>query len=250
MSAKRPSSSPPLPGAIVAVASAFVALHLFAIGIHVLAAPSGPWTTPFGPSPASGPVFAGRIDEAATSYYLRALQMTHNYHFASNRPDNPAIAFEVRLKDSDGRVIEILPFPSPKANSWVRYRQMILAQNLGDDETVQRPGGEVIPAPGKRMDKLKIWDATAPNNLVLRDVEVHLLRDRPANIPISQPREWATLVARSYMRHLCREYGAASAELSRRSRQPVLPEILFAQEPPPGTFDTLVSTFEEYRRDK
>jgi hypothetical protein len=51
------------------------------------------------------------------------------------------------------------------------------------------------------------------------------------------------------MRHLCREHGAASAELTRLSRQPIMPVVLFAEEPPAGTFDTLVSTFEEYRRD-
>ena len=244
MSAKRPS--PPLPGLLVGVASLLVALHFLAIGVHVLAAPSGPWVTPMGiPSQAMGPKFAEKLDEAATTAYLQPLHMTHNYHFNGNRVDSPDVAFEVRLKDTEGQTIKTLKFPSPQANAWVRQRQRMLAQQLGDDEPVQPRGGEVIPAPGKKMRKVKFW-APVGDDLEMREVDENLV---PKTGQVYGPREWSLIVARAYVRHLCREYGAASAEIARLSRQPVMPEMLFAQELPDETFKTLTSRFGEYRNE-
>ena len=40
------------------------------------------------PSPAVGPMFAGKINTVTYPYYLQPLQMTHNYHFLGNRPVN------------------------------------------------------------------------------------------------------------------------------------------------------------------
>lgn len=244
MSAKR--SPPPLPGFLMMLGSAFVSLHLLAIGALVLSAPSGPWPTPFGPSQAIGPPFAGKVAEVTTQYYLAPLKVTHNYHFLGNRPDAPGIEFEVRLKDAQGRLIDSLRFPSPRANPWVRQRQTLLAQSLGDDEQVQAPPGEQIPAPGKAVETVTIWDNVGPNQVALRKVEAYLVPKTGA----SRPREWSLILARSYMRHLCREYGAASAELVRYSRPAVMPGYLYLEQAPPGTFDTLASTFEEYHREK
>jgi hypothetical protein len=212
----------------------------------VLSAPSGPWPTPFGPSQAIGPPFAGKVAEVTTQHYLAPLKMTHNYHFLGNRPDAPGIEFEVRLKDEQGRVIDTLRFPSSRANPWLRQRQTLLAQSLGDDEQVQAPPGEQIPAPGKAVETVTIWDNVGPNQVTLRKVATYLVPKTGA----SRPREWSLILARSYMRHLCREYGAASAELVRYSRPAVMPGYLYLEQAPPGTFDTLASTFEEYHREK
>ncbi len=246
MSLKRPLPSRPLPRWLVLGVSVFVALHLFAVGMHVLAAPSGPWLSPFGPSQALGPIFAGRIDDVARPYYLRPLHMTHNYHFIANRPDAPGIVVEVRLKDAQGHLIDTVRIPAPHENLWLGQRHNVMAAQLGDDEPVQAPTSEQIPAPGKKMKTERIWELAGPNHNVLREVEVHLI---PKNQPVFRPRDWSQLVARSYARHLCRKYGAASAELTRQSRQPVQPSLLFLEQAPPGTFDTLVSTFEEYRHE-
>jgi hypothetical protein len=243
MSAKY--SPPPLPGWLVVLGSSFVGFHLLAIGVHVLAAPSGPWPSPFGPSQALGPRFATQVAELTTGYYLQPLKMTHNYHFPGNRPDTSAIYFEVRLKDAQGHLIENLRFPSPRANAWVRQRQAVLAQGLGDDEPVQPPPGEAIPAPGQKVETMKIWSPVSPKQFVQRDVETYLVPKTGA----SRPREWTVLLAHSYLRHLCRERGAASAELTRHSRQAILPSYLI-MDAPPETFDTLASTFEEYHREK
>jgi hypothetical protein len=190
-----------------------------------------------------GPKFAEKLDEAATTAYLQPLHMTHNYHFIGNRVDSPGVAFEVRLKDANGQTIKLLKFPSQGANPWVRQRHAMLAQQLGDDEPVQPPPGEVIPAPGEKMRKKTVWEPSG-DDLQMREIDENLV---PKNRPVYGPRAWSMIVARSYMRHLCREYGAASAELMRLSRQPIMPEMLFVPEPPEDTFKTLTSHFGEYR---
>src|SRR5439155_9970192 len=166
------------------------------------AAPSGPWPTPFGTSLALGPPFAGRINSVTTRAYLEPLRMTHNYHFTGTRLDLPAVKFEVRLKDDQGLPLETLEFPSPKANGWVRQRQELLAQELSDDDPVQGPRGEVIPAPATKMETVRIWDMVpGVNVLKLRPAPLHLI---PKDRPVFRPRDWSLLLARSYVRYLCR----------------------------------------------
>jgi hypothetical protein len=246
MSAKRPLPVRPLPLALVIGASAFVAVHLFAVVILVLSATSGPWVSPFGPSTSPGPEFAGRIAGVTTQYYLQPLQMTHNYHFPGNRPDVSGIFFEVRLKDAHGRDMELLRYPSPRDHFWLRQRHNQLAQQLGNDEPIEAQRTEQIAGPGKKSPTVKIWEGQGPNKVVLKEVASHLV---PKNQPVSRPREWSLILARSYMRHLCLEKGAATAELTRHSRQPVMPFLLLMEEAPPGTYDTLVSTYEVYRNE-
>jgi hypothetical protein len=247
MSIKRPLPPRPLPGWLVLAGSAFVAFHLFAIGILVLSAQSGPWVTPFGvPSPAVGPMFAARINNVTYPYYLQPLQMTHNYHFLGNRPEATGISFEIRLKDDKGRLVDTYRFPSPKDNAWLRQRHLLMAAHLGDDQLVQAPNTELVPAPGQKMPTEKIWEQTGPTSGTLREVQTHLI---PKNQPVYKPRDWSLILVRSYARHLCREHGAASAEIVRYSRQPVMPGLMMIPEDrvPPNTWDTLASTFEEVR---
>lgn len=259
----KPPAPRPLPGALLLAASLFVAFHLFALVVLVLSAPSGPWPTPFGMSQALGPPFAGRVSEVTTRYYLTPLRMTHNYHFLSNRPDVPDVAFEVKLKDESGAVRETLYFPPSKDqprrdgsawlydNPWLHQRYVLLAQALGDDEPVAPPRGEEIAAPGKQASRVKVWKMDGPRSASLREVESHLLKDLFKEQPeVYRPREWSLLLARAYLRHLAREQGAATAELVRSRRQPIMPALLFLEQAPPGTFDTQTSTFEEYHREQ
>jgi hypothetical protein len=216
------------------------------LGILVLAAPSGPWPTPFGPSDAGPPQFAEKTSSLTTRYYLQPLHMDHNYHFVSNRPGQQTISFEVHLKDAQGRLLKTVKFPDEDANFWVRHRQSLLAQALGDDQPVEAPRGEGIAAPGQPRRKVTIWDAAdgSPVNR-LREVPEHLI---PTQRPVYRPSEWSLLVARSYARYLCRRHQAASAELIRRSREAIMPEVLLRlDQPPPGSFDELVSNFGEFQ---
>src|SRR6516162_2877592 len=128
-----PSASKPLPRWLGVLASAAIVFHLLAIVVLVLGASSGPWPTPFGSSLATGPAFALPAGEAVTKRYLEPIKMTHNYHFMRNRPGQPGVFFEVRLKDESGKLLNTVRIPDPRANFWVRHRQSILAQQPADD---------------------------------------------------------------------------------------------------------------------
>jgi hypothetical protein len=194
------------------------------------------------------------------AWYLQPLHLAHDYHFVSNRLMVSQVKFEARLKDDKGEV-KVLTFPDPNASSpwviraalsWVRHRQSLLALGLGEDIPVQPPRGEVIPAPGQQMRTVTIWEPVKGEvkpgevSMRLRDVPEHLV---PKDRPVVRPSEWSLLLARSYARFLCREYGAVSVEIVRRSKDPVMPAMMFVDPPPPGTFDELVCSFGEVRRE-
>jgi hypothetical protein len=251
---KRAPLARPLPGGVVVFASLFVVFHFFAINMYILAAPSGPWLVPgFGPSPALGPPFASELSKATTEYYLQPLRMAGNYHYSSNHVDMPSIVFEARLRDERGDVFKTLQFPSPKDNFWLRHRHAILAEGLGGDVPIPLPRGEMIPAQGQATQTLKLWYPADPQEkkLAIRETEQHLVKDlfKDPGMQLARPREWTLLLARSYARYLARAYGAASVQIIRNSRDPVMPALLFGETVPPGTFETLVSQFEDYRRD-
>jgi hypothetical protein len=261
MSQPRTVPPRPLPRALIVVGSLAIGVHLLAIMMLVLAAQSGPWLTRFGDSPAEGPWFATRLtnyvvrDQQGTiisrsgllPWYLEPLRMTDNYHFASNRPLVSEVFFEARLKDDKGSVTT-LTFPDTGANAWLRHRETLLALGLGDDIAVQAPRGEVIPAPGQKMRTFMIWEPVKGEDaLKLKEVPEHLV---PKDRPVFRPSEWSLLLARAYARHLCREHGAASVELICHSKDQVMPAVLFLPEPPPDTFNELVCSFGEVRREE
>jgi hypothetical protein len=232
-----------LPRWLVVGGSAAIIFHLVAVVGAVLAAPSGPWPSPMGPSPAEEPQFARVINEPTAKYYLRPLHMANNYHFASNRNDFSAVKLEILLRDRDGNLIQTLHIPDESANFWVRQRQSLLALGLGEDIPVQPPRGEAIPAPGQKAKTVIIWDGAENDRMLrLKEVPEHLVaRDRP----VERPSEWSQALAKAYSRYLCRQYGAASAEVIRHSREPILPAIMFTSEPMQGAFDELVCSFGE-----
>jgi hypothetical protein len=225
--------------------SVFAVGHLLAIGMLALAAPSGPWPTNFGTSDSPGPQFAAAVTSNITyPHYLQHLRMTHNYHFNSNRPAQFAAYFEVQLKNDQGDVVKTLKFPDDKANFWVRHRESILAQGLAEDQPVQL-GTEVIAAPGKAAPTIEIWEDDKGGVLRLTHKPQHMIaRDRP----VVKPSEWSKVLAQSYMRYLCKEHGAHSAELVRHSRELIMPMDMFV--PRPDVFKELKSHFGEYRREK
>jgi hypothetical protein len=244
---RHPPSGPAcdLPPWLVWLGSAAVAAHLFALIVLVLAAPSGPWPTAFGASTAVAPPFAQSLSEISTRHYLAPLKMTHNYHFTTNRPAAPEVYLEVRLKDEAGNLLTTVRVPDEGANFWARHRQLLLAQALGDDQPVEARPGETIPAPNQQVRTVEFWKPGGDRVLRLTREPEHLI---PRDRPVSRPSEWSLVLARSYVRHLCRAHGAASGELIRHSREPILPAVLFMEEPPAGAFEELVSNFGELPR--
>jgi hypothetical protein len=248
------SESKPLPRWLVIVGSTALVLHFGAIGMLVLATRSGPWLTPWGGLPADPPTFAQGIGPLATRVYLQPLQMIHNYHFRSNEVETGSVYFEVHLKDEKGELIKTLRFPDARASFWVRQQQEILAQGLGDDRPIQAPRGERTYPPGENPPQVRYWEMPEKGDKMnvaeLRRVSENAL---PKSRPLSGPTEWSFLLAQSYVRYLCREHGAASAELIRHVRDPIWPMWLLASpdQPPPileGSLEERASSFVEKER--
>jgi hypothetical protein len=239
--------SRPLPPWVILLGSILIIVHFLSLGTIVLAAPSGPWPSNFGSSPAPGPSFATVIEQVPMRFYIRPLHMANDYHFVTNVPSMPAVYFEARLKDEAGKVVQTLKYPDEKANFYVRHRQQLLAQALGTDLGVQpsQGGGLVLPQ-GKEFATVQIWEGS-PGDPVMRLVkksEVELPRDRPA----IRPSDWSVLLAQAYGRYLCRQHGAASVEIVRRSRNAIMPDILFVPgSMPREVFDEQICSFGDIR---
>jgi hypothetical protein len=250
MSNPRSDPTRGLPGWLVLVGSVAVAGHLLAIGTQALAARSGPWPFPNGGSDfVFGPQFAQAVTEKTTPKYLYPLKLTHNYHFDTNQPDLSAVYYEVFLKDASGQPLKDetgkpmkpIRIPDEKANFWVWHREWLLARALTDDRPVAVEGGEKIAAPKKNPTKLKVWRSDTPGGVQrIVEVEEYLL---PRNEPIFRPSTRSLILARACVRHLCREHGAAKAELIRHYRQPVLAGFMFVPQPPPDLFKEIVCNF-------
>jgi hypothetical protein len=220
----------PLPRWLMLVGSVGIAFHLVAVVVMVLAAQSGPFPTPGGPAlPYEPPAFVwqrntgGRFLNDLAIGYLELVHLDSNYHFMSNKNDYSSVRFEVRLKDATGEV-STLKFPDENANFWVRHRQTVLAQNLGLDLPVQSMEQNKVPAPGQQVARVQIWEQSKPSDeFQLHSVPVtSLSRDRPA----SGPGAWSQVLARTYVRYLIEKHGAVSAELIRRSRNPIPPGLV------------------------
>jgi len=242
----QPRSDPSrtLPRPLVFLGSLAVAGHLFAVVSLALAAPSGPWPMQMGNSNAFGPQFARNVDETVGPKYLSPLKMTYNYHSPTNRPETPVVYLEVRLKDKSGRLMKTVRIPETGANYWVRHREELLARALGEDEIVEPRTSERIPAPNQKVRTVEIWESVKENKLELREVPEHLI---PRDRVVWKPSPLARVLARSYVRHLCRVHGAASGELIRHHKDPVLSAMMFVPEPPASTFAETTSNFGEIK---
>lgn len=241
----------PLPKSLMIGISLGIVLHLAALVVLVTAAPSGPWNTPVGPSPALAPEFAGVVLSRLEPLYFQPLQLTHNYHYVTDQVENSSVSFEVVLKDERDKVIDTVVFPQKNVNKWLQQRQRLLAQNLGQDQPVMRRQGEQIAAPGQKIKTVTIWDR-GDQEFKLKQVPMHLV---PENQPVSRPSNWSLIVAKSYMRYLCRKHGAKSATMHRISRDPISPVVLplmrnGEQIPPILLGEEMKANFGDYRVDE
>ena len=247
MASSQPFPARPLPRGLIVFGSIAIVFHLFALVVLAVAAQSGPWPTPLGlGSPAEPPEFTKGISSTLLSSYLEPLHLTHNYHFDSNRPETSFVYFEVKLRDADGKLLKSLKFPDADANYWVRHRQSLLAQSLGNDQPYQPPQSVRIPSP-----TVRVWYSEQPRQE--SKLEEKLERDlqelrSKQNIEVFfQPSDYSLLLAKSYARYLCRTYGAAKAEIIRHSREAILPAIVLPMitEQPlfERTFNSFVANF-------
>jgi hypothetical protein len=239
----------PLPNWLLWAGSAVIIFHIVALVVVVLAVPSGPWPSPFGPSNEEAPKFAQELSKVTTQGYLQPLQISSTYHFESNRPDLDSVYFEALLRDAQGKLIQTIRFPEKDTKMWVRSRQAALAQSLGEDVPLQPPRGEIISAPGKEMETVYIWESPESGGpQVLSKIPIiRIPRDRPA----FGPSDWSRELARSYARYLGKEHDAASVEIVRHSRRPIFPAfVLTEQGPGPEDLEEMICSFGEYRLEK
>jgi hypothetical protein len=255
-----------MPAWLMWIGSAAIVLHLTALGALALSARSGPWVTPFGNTPAEGPQFAQAINGLTTNYYLRYLGMTHNYHFLTSQASFPGVALEVRLRDAEGNLIKTVKFPEEDANFWVRHRQAMLAQAIGDDQPAPARGGEALALQGDKARKLNFWlepqevaalqktrvllpqlptldpvpEGKKANRLVLVPVRADDRNNVPDRMTLSTPSDWSLILAKAYVRHLARKHNAATAELIRVHRSAIPPELMFAEQPPADMFNPFI----------
>ena len=247
MASSSPFPARPLPRGLIVAGSLAILFHLFALGVLVLAAPSGPWYTPLLPmsTPADPPEFVKAVGDSLSSFYLQPLHLTHNYHFESNRTENPSVYFEVKLTDAEGKPLKSLKFPDANSNFWVRHRQTLLAQGLGNDQLYNLPQSVRNPSPLVRVwFSDKAWAENKLEDKIERDLQD--IRSKGGTDMFFQPSDWSLLLVQSYARYLCRTNGAAKAEIIRHSREPILPVIVLplADElRTRGWFDRTFNTF-------
>jgi hypothetical protein len=234
----------PLPSWLIGLGSVVIAGHLLALAISVLAAISGPWPTPYGGDTAPAPAFASCVDTVVRPHYLQPLKLTHNYHFDTNRAEQPGIYFKVQLKSASGETVATLKFPEDDANPWVRHRQGLLALRLGSDQPVQLRPGEGVAAQGQHVRTIQFWKPAPDRSLSLVSKPEHLVRDEG---PVSRPSDLSLVLVRSYVRYLCRTHGAAFGEITRYSRDPISPVVVLQRDIPPGPAnDELVAHYGEF----
>ncbi len=128
-------------------------------------------------------------------------------------------------------------------------REVILPENLPTLEQEESPGETDLPS---MMDPLGMAPRAPSrkkvNHLVLVSIREDQEGNLPRNGPLVQPPEWAVLVAKSYMRFLCRKHGARSAELVRRSQEPIYPAYMFLSSPPQNAFTEIAANFGDLHR--
>ena len=148
----------------------------------------------------------------------------------------------------------------------MRQRQELLARALAPDQPTEPSGQEVVPAPGQKAPTADVWltredvipdaaagttkldfladDSKQPIQLRLQTLPLHLV---PRGRDVMKPSDFSVVAARSYARSLCRQYGAASAEIVRHTREPISPVVLLKAEPPADTFEELQASFGEVK---
>jgi hypothetical protein len=161
--------------------------------------------------------------------------------------------FDVTLRDAEGNTIRTLKFPDDKAGYWVRHRQSLLAQGLGNDQIIP-PGSDPVPAKDKELPKVEYWDRIDKENWQLKKDDILKIRaDRAKsadpNAPVERPSETAKALVEAYARFLCRTHNAASAEVIRHHQRAIRPETLIINVQP-GDFLVTKSSFGVIHRER
>jgi hypothetical protein len=232
-----------VPRWLVIVGSVAIVLHLGGLIVNSLASWSGPWPGPMGQVEGTPPAFAAAFQGEALGNYLKLVRFTHNYHFPTDRTDAFEFQAEFKLKDRDGNEVATVWLPDPSANPWVRHRQGLLVRSL-EDQPIPPPQSEEIAGPGRQAPELTVWQGDETSGKLV-SMPKHLV---PRDRPVAQPTDYSMLMVKALTRSLCRQHGAASAEVIRHARGPVVsPLVQLTESQRTAAHREMVSDYGEIR---
>lgn len=223
-------SQPALPPAwVMVLGSIAIAVHLFFALISSLFASSGPWPTPMGSSEVLPPQFAISVGANLAEPYQRLLKATHSFRFPSIKQEMLEIGFEAIQRDANGNVVSKRVIPDPDASGAIRYRQQLLAQQLGNDIPLPPPQGVIIAAVGEKLPTLRWWSPDGDHRMVLKQDNANAV---PRNQNFMQPSPWQYIVAKSFVRYQQRQNNLGHVEIIRSWYEPIMPMVLIEREAP------------------
>lgn len=210
--------------------SVAILCHFICALISALNSNSGPWPLPNNiVSMADPPQFAFTAGEMVSGYYQRILKNTSAFRFTSIKQEVNEIMFDAVIRDANGVVVAKRSIPDPEAPEAIRYRQRLLAQQLGNDIPLPPPEGVIIAPAGQKLPTLRWWQPENDRNFILRQDNPNAV---PRNQEFRQPNPWQFIVAKSYARYLSRQYANSKIELRRYWYDPVFPMVLIENTPP------------------
>lgn len=215
---------------VMVLGSVAIAFHLLCALITTLFMPSGPWPLPNGAnSEVLAPQFAMTAGTLIAEPYQRLLKVNYHFRFPSIRQEDNEVSFELIVRDAQGIVQARRHIPDPEAPASIRYRQSVMAHQLGNDIELPPPQGVVIPAPGQKLPTIRWWQPEGEQRLVLKQDDPNAV---PRNQLFRQPSPWQFIVAKSYSRFMARHHPNSKIELVRTWYEPVHPMVLIEQSAP------------------
>ena len=209
--------------------SLVIAIHLFLAFIITLSVPSGPWPVQDNVFNADPPRFTMFPSEYVAGPYQKVFKCISPFRFVSLRQEQQQVSMEALIKNKEGTVIRKMTIPDPDAPSSIRYRQKLLAHQLGSDEQMPPQQGVIIAAPGETLPMLRWWQPDGDGRFILKQDNANAV---PRGQMFMQPTFSQMVIAKSYYRFLAKHNPGERVELVRCWNNPILPMILFENETP------------------
>lgn len=224
------NATPMPPKWVMVLGSIAILFHLFCAFITPLFMTSGPWPIPGGGSVEwLAPEFAITAGSAIAEPYRQALKSTYHFRFPSIKQEQLEISMEVILRNAAGTVTARRTFPDPEAPASIRFRQMLMVQQLGNDIPMDPQAGVKLAAPGQTLPKLRWWQSDGERHMVLKEADPN---EVPRNQSFMTPSPIQYTVAKSFARYLARNNAQQKVELVRAWHDPLLPMVLIQNEAP------------------
>lgn len=214
---------------VMLAASTLIVFHFFCALITALFASSGPWPAPMGSMEALPPQFAITMGRSVAEPYQHILKTNSPFRFISIKQEQIDIAFEAVMRDANGTVKSKHVWPDPDAPEAIRYRQRLLAQQLGNDIPLPPQESIIIAPGGEKLRTVRWWHPEGDHRMILKQDSPNAV---PRNQTFMQPGDWQFIVAKSYTRYLSRVHPETKVEIIRTWCEPVQPMVLIEEAVP------------------